>query len=77
MAALHVPTADTGDYCRARAKLEENGIRDLVREVAEELETRAVSAWLWQGMHVKLVDGFTFTMPDTEANHTAYPQQSS
>ncbi len=27
VAALHVPTADTGDYCRARAKLEENCIR--------------------------------------------------
>jgi len=77
VAALHVPTADTGDYCRARAKLEENGIRDLVREVADELEARVVSAWLWHGRHVKLVDGFTFTMPDTEANQAAYPQQSS
>lgn len=77
VAGLCVPTADTGDYCRARAKLAESAIRDLVTEVAEELEARAVSAWLWHGRHVKLVDGFTFTMPDTEANQAAYPQQSS
>lgn len=68
------PTADTGDYCRARAKLAEAALRDLTREVAAEVEEQADPAWLWLGLHAKLVDGFTFTMPDTEENQAAYPQ---
>ncbi len=77
LAGLPAPTADTGDYCRARAKLCEEALRDLTVEVAEELEQQADPAWLWKGRHAKLVDGFTFTMPDTEANQKEYPQQAS
>ena len=69
-----LPTADTGDYCRARAKLSEAALRDLTREVASEVEQRAEASWLWKGLHAKLVDGFTFTMPDTEQNQAVYPQ---
>ena len=32
--------------------------------------------WLWKGRHVKLIDGTTVTMPDTEENQEAFPQQS-
>ena len=32
------PTADTGDYCKARAKLSAAALRDLTREVASEVE---------------------------------------
>ena len=71
---LTIPTADTGDYCRARAKLSEAALRDLTREVAAEVEEQADPAWLWIGLHAKLVDGFTFTMPDTEKNQREYPQ---
>jgi putative transposase len=77
LAGLPAPTADTGDYCRARAKLSQEALRDLTVEVAEELEQQADAAWLWKGRHTKLVDGFTFTMPDTEANQDEYPQQAS
>lgn len=69
-----VPTNDTGDYCRARAKLSEAALHDLATEVAAEVEQQAESAWLWKGQHVKLIDGFTFTMPDTPANQAVYPQ---
>jgi hypothetical protein len=72
-----VPTNDTGDYCRARGKLSEPALRDLAVEVAEEVETQAPDEWLWKGRHAKLVDGFTFTMPDTPKNQEAYPQPSS
>ncbi len=74
---LPVPTSDTGDYCRARAKLSEEALHDLTVEVAEELEEKAEECWLWLGHHTMLVDGFTFTMPDTPANQAEYPQQSS
>jgi putative transposase len=70
---MAAPTADTGDYCKARAKLSEAALRDLTRETAGELQEQADPSWLWKGLHAKLVDGFTFTMPDTEKNQAAYP----
>ena len=75
---LSTPTADTGDYCKARAKLSEVALRELTVEIADELEERADPKWLWKGrLHAKLVDGFTFTMPDTPENQAEYPQSRS
>jgi putative transposase len=70
---LAAPTADTGDYCKARAKLSEAALRDLTREVASQVERQADANWLWKGRHAKLVDGFTFTMPDTKSSQAEYP----
>jgi hypothetical protein len=71
---LPVPSGNTGDYCRARAKLNPKALRRLVGLAAEDLEQAADPSWLWHGMHAKLVDGFTFTMMDTPANQRAFPQ---
>ena len=71
------PSGDTGDYCRARAKLSLAALRRLVAESAGHLERDADAAWLWKGLHAKLVDGFTFTMPDTPENQEAFPQPAS
>lgn len=72
------PTQDTGDYCRARAKLSEAALHELSCEVAEELEQAADESWLWKGKHhAKLIDGFTFTMPDTPKNQAKYPQSKT
>ncbi len=71
------PSGDTGDYCRARAKLSLPALRRLVVESAGRLEREADASWLWKGLHAKLVDGFTFTMPDTPANQEAFPQVAS
>ncbi len=68
-----VPTSDTGDYCHARQKLSEAALRDVSGEIAAELEDAAQPLWLWKGQHAKLVDGFTFTMPDTAENQAQYP----
>lgn len=72
-----VPTEDTGDYCVARAKLSEDALHELSNEVAMELEEQADASWLWKNMHPKLIDGFTFTMPDTAENQKVYPQSES
>jgi hypothetical protein len=71
------PTSDTGDYCRARAKLPEAALKELVCHVAEEAEQQAQPLWLWKGRHAKLVDGFTFLMPDTPKNQKQYPQHTA
>ena len=72
-----VPSGDTGDYCRARAKLAPAALRTLTRQSAGELDNQACQDWLWHGRHAKLVDGFTFTMPDTPGNQEAFPQQTN
>lgn len=72
-----VPCGDTGDYCRARAKLDLDALRRLTTGTARRLEADADEEWLWKGRHAKLVDGFTFTMPDTPENQDAFPQHNS
>jgi putative transposase len=77
-AGTAAPTQDTGDYCRARAKLSEAALHELSCEVAEGSEQAADESWLWKGkLHPKLIDGFTFTMPDTPTNQARYPQPKS
>jgi len=71
------PSGNTGDYCRARAKLDRAALGDLVRQSARQLDDQARDEWLWQGRRDKLVDGFTFTMPDTPANQDVFPQQKT
>ena len=41
-----VPTADTGDYCRARNKLSEAALRDVSVEVAAEMQEQSPDEWL-------------------------------
>jgi len=70
-----VPCGDTGDYCRARAKLDLEALRRLTVQTARRLESQADRSWLFHGLHPKLIDGFTFTMPDTDDNQKQFPQQ--
>jgi hypothetical protein len=71
---LKVPIEDTGDYCRARAKLNEDALRELACTVGRNCEDASDETWLTKKRHVKLIDGLTFTMPDTPANQSEYPQ---
>jgi len=48
-----------------------------VVETAGHVERQANASWLWKGLHAKLVDGFTFTMPDTPENQEAFPQAAT
>ena len=68
---------NSGGFCKARAKLPETVIERLATRVASGCEKNVPEDWLWKGRHVKLADGTTVSMPDTEANQAAYPQQAS
>jgi len=68
------PGPDSGEYCRARHKLNAAVLRQLVGDMAEKMSYLNPDHWLWQGKEVKLVDGFTFTMPDTPENQAEFPQ---
>lgn len=67
-------STNTGAYCRARAKIGEAVLRRLAQGVAERAEAVVPATWKWRGRTVRMVDGTTFSMPDTEANQEEYPQ---
>jgi hypothetical protein len=67
-------SADTGAYCKARARLPEAALGQLTRQTGADLLAQAPAPWLWKGRPVKVADGTFLSMPDTPANQKAYPQ---
>lgn len=67
----------TGGYCRARQRLPVEMVSTLVRKSGQLMTETALDAWHWQGRPVRLVDGTTVSMPDTQANQASYPQSRS
>ncbi len=61
----------------ARAKVAEGVPRRLTLQVACDCEADVPAAWRWKGRNVRVVDGTTFSMPDTAANQAEYPQSTS
>ena len=72
-----VSSTNTGAYCRARAKVPEGVVRRLAEGVAARCETVVADEWRWQGFRTLVIDGTTFSMPDTEENQAEYPQPNS
>jgi hypothetical protein len=64
-------------YSTARQRLPEEFYSRLARNMGQHLDAMSPSQWLWKERHVKIVDGTTVTMPDTEANQNAYPRRSN
>jgi putative transposase len=67
---------NSGPYCRARGRLPVAVIERLTLDAASRCEAEVSEKWLWKGRHVKLADGTSVSMPDTEANQEAFPQQT-
>jgi Transposase DDE domain len=67
----------TGAYCTARKRLPHGLVASLLRRTGEMGSAHMPSAWRWHGRAVRLVDGTTLSMPDTDANQAAYPQLRS
>jgi len=74
---MQPPGPDSGEYCRARRKLDVKVLRQLACHIAEKVSSQNHDHWLWHGKNVKLVDGFTFTMPDTPENQKEFPQSNT
>jgi hypothetical protein len=71
-------SSNTAAYSKARSKLPEKVISNLVRESGEQMEENLPKDWLWNKLHhLKLVDGSTVSMPDTPENQAIYPQPDS
>lgn len=67
----------TGGYCRARARLPLEMVRELARFTGRAVSTHCKQSWRWRGRAVRLVDGTTLTLPDTAPNQKRFPQSRS
>lgn len=74
VSGLPLCSTHTGAYCRARGRLPTGLVWSLVGEVGRLLCNQAPSDWLWQGRRIRLVDGTTVRLADTQANQREYPQ---
>ena len=68
LAGMNPGSVNTSGYCQARQRLPQEMVGTLVRESGALLCDQTPQEWLWQGRHVKLVDGTTVSMPDTAEN---------
>lgn len=67
----------TNTYCDARQRLPEQLIEWLVRQTGRELQQQAPTEWRLTDRPVKLVDGSTVSMPDTDRNAAAFGKPSN
>jgi hypothetical protein len=67
---------ETTSYCAARDRLPEGVFWELVRGTGRTIHEKADPSWRFHGRSVKIADGSTVLMPDTQRNQKAYPQPS-
>jgi Transposase DDE domain len=71
---LPAVSTETTSYCEARQHLPEGVFWDLVKRIGTSIHEIARESWLFHKRPVKIIDGSTVLMPDTEANQAEYPQ---
>jgi hypothetical protein len=67
-------SASSSSYSDARTRFPESAMQLMAKEIGERVHRKADGSWNWHGREVFLVDGTTFSMPDTEENQLAYPK---
>ena len=65
---------NTGPYCKARKRIPESTVQNLVKMTGETASTKSLLQWRPCGRELKVVDGSTAKMADTKANQFEYPQ---
>jgi len=68
------PSNNTGPYTKARDRLPEKTVRDLVKTVGTMAGDKTSKKWKWQDKNLKGIDGTTLLMPDTKENQKVFPQ---
>jgi len=69
-------STNTSAYVRARARLTKNFPQELAIELARSVSDKVPEYMETHARPVRLVDGATLAMPDTEENQERYPQPS-
>ena len=77
LGGLSVCSTHTGSYCLARQRLPQDMVKQLACYAGAMITANSPEAWHWRGRPVRLVDGATVSMPDTQDNQLAYPQPGS
>lgn len=72
-----IPSADTGAYSKARKRLPNVLLEQLLTKTAQTLQAKVSPEENWCGRRLKAYDGTTVTMSDTPANQKNYPQHSN
>ncbi len=67
----------TGAYVKARQRLPGMLVHELVKLVGTTLVKQSPDEWKPYGRDLKVFDGTTITMPDTEANRALFPKHSN
>jgi hypothetical protein len=67
----------TGSYVKARHRLSESSIYELVKSSSTSSKIKQVESWQVYGRDLKAIDGTTITLPDTKKNNEAYPKHSN
>jgi hypothetical protein len=70
-------SSNTAGYCKARQRLSSDYLDDVQRQVCHmyhQQGSQIPDKHLWNGRPVKVVDGTSVSMPDTEENQRLYPQ---
>jgi hypothetical protein len=70
-------SSNTGPYCKARKRLPETAVHELVKEVGKSASKKASIGWKPYGRELKAFDGSTLLMSDTKENQGVYPQHSN
>lgn len=64
---------ETKSYCSARLKLPETFYQSIFRQLGNRASQQSPEAWKFFGREVKVVDGTTASMPETEENCEVFP----
>jgi hypothetical protein len=67
----------TGGYVKARQRLSEELIHELLKRIGIEQLEQTPAEWKPYGRHLKGFDGTTITMADTQANQEQFPKHSN
>lgn len=74
--SMPMPSASTSAYCQARSKLNEGGLKRILKHTSEQLQQRGRHG-RWKDRRVVVVDGTGVSMPDTPDNQEEWPQPGS
>ncbi|MFI5344343.1 MAG: IS4 family transposase [Chlamydiales bacterium] len=70
-------SGNTGPYSKARKRLPEKAVKELVKEIGKSPTKAAPKGWKPYGRELKSFDGTTVKMADTKANQQDFPQHKN
>lgn len=73
----NIPSTNTGPYSKARQRLPEETVQELVKVTGESASEKTNEGWKIYGREVKAFDGTTVKMADTVANQEVFPQHGN